>query len=282
MWTKGRRSGELVGRAGELAEIDRGLDRVRDGEPWFVQLIGEPGIGKTRLLTELGVRAEQRGWLVLDGRAAEFERDVPFGVVVDALNDYLGGLEPALLRSLDSEVLTELASVFPSLAGHAGEGGVRAADSERHRTHYAIRSLLQRLAARQPVALVLDDLHWADAASVELIGHLVRRFHGPLLGALAFRRPPARLAAALVAAERGGFGSGLALAPLTADEARALLDPEVDGATSPCCTARAGGQSLLSRATGARDPTVASSSRHRTAAIRRRLVATTDRRRGNT
>lgn len=114
-----QRSGTLVGRVGEVAELDRGLERVGLGEPWFVQLVGEPGIGKTRLLTELGIRAEQRGWLVLDGRAAEFERDVPFGVIVDALNDYLGGLEPHVLRSLDDDALAELASVFPSLSPYA-------------------------------------------------------------------------------------------------------------------------------------------------------------------
>jgi predicted ATPase len=95
MRTRARqRSGALAGRADELAEIERGLDRVAFGEAWFVQLIGEPGIGKTRLLAELCVRAERRDWLVLDGRAAEFERDIPFGVVVDALNDYFGDSIP--------------------------------------------------------------------------------------------------------------------------------------------------------------------------------------------
>jgi predicted ATPase len=195
----------LVGRAGELAELERGLDRAGSGDPWFVQVVGEPGIGKTRLLSELGLRAEQRGWLVLDGRAAEFERDVPFGLMVDALNDYLGGLEPALLRSLEDDELAELASIFPALSRYADEVTVRGGEAERYRAHYAIRALLERLARRQPVALALDDVHWADAASVEVIGHLVRRFRGPLLGAFAFRRPPERLAAALVAAERGGL-----------------------------------------------------------------------------
>jgi predicted ATPase len=91
MRTRARqRSGALVERAGELAEIERGLDRVESGEPWSVQLVGKPGIGKTRLLAELCVRAEQP----LDGRAAEFERDIPFGVVVDALNDYFGDSIP--------------------------------------------------------------------------------------------------------------------------------------------------------------------------------------------
>ena len=226
-----QRSGTLVGRVGEIAELDRGLDRVGLGEPWFVQLVGEPGIGKTRLLAELGLRAEQRGWLVLGGRAAEFERDVPFGVIVDALNDYLGGLEPHVLRSLDDDALAELASVFPSLFRYGDGATPRGLDADRYRTRYAIRSLLEQLVSRQPVALLLDDVHWADAASVELIGHLVRRFRGPLLGAFAFRRAPARLTAAFVAAERGGFGSGLRLSPLSADEAHALLGTELDGAT---------------------------------------------------
>jgi predicted ATPase len=174
MRTRARqRSGALAGRADELAEIERGLDRVAFGEAWFVQLIGEPGIGKTRLLAELCVRAERRDWLVLDGRAAEFERDVPFGVVVDALNGYLGGLDPALLRSLEDDALAELASVFPSLSRYAEEPAARGVDSERYRTQYAIRSLLERLVRRQPVALMLDDVHWADAASLDGIvrGH---------------------------------------------------------------------------------------------------------------
>ena len=242
MGTKGpQRSDTLVGRVGEVAQLERGLDRAGSGDPWFVQLVGEPGIGKTRLLAELGLRAEQRGWLVLDGRAAEFERDVPFGLIVDALNDYLGGLEPALLRSLDDDALAELASIIPSLSRYADEATARSTESERYRAHYAIRALLERLASRQPVALTLDDVHWADAASVEVVGHLVRRFRGPLLGAFAFRRPPARLAAALVAAERGGFGDRLELTPLSADQAQALLDPDLDRATRSTLCRESGG-----------------------------------------
>jgi predicted ATPase len=69
----------LVGRARELAEIETALDRVSSGEACLVQFVGEPGIGKSRLLAELGRRAQDRGYLALDGRAAEFEQDVPFG-----------------------------------------------------------------------------------------------------------------------------------------------------------------------------------------------------------
>src|SRR5262249_60970519 len=88
----GKRSRLLVGRAGELAELDRGLDRLVAGKPWFVQIVGEPGIGKSRLLQELTRRASARGYLVLAGRAAEVEQDLPFAVLRDACNDELGAV----------------------------------------------------------------------------------------------------------------------------------------------------------------------------------------------
>src|SRR5262245_874507 len=69
----------LVGRAAELAELDYALDRA-GGASWFVQIAGEPGIGKSRLLAALGERAGGRGWQVLSGRAAELEQDLPFAL----------------------------------------------------------------------------------------------------------------------------------------------------------------------------------------------------------
>jgi predicted ATPase len=111
-----QRPGAVVGRERELAELDRALDRLANRQPWVIQLIGEPGIGKSRLLAELAQRAQERGWLVLAGRAAEFEQDVPFGAVIDALNDQLGDLDPAFVRALQPRALQELAEVFPSLS----------------------------------------------------------------------------------------------------------------------------------------------------------------------
>ena len=147
------------------------------------------GNRKSRLLAELCARAEDRGYLLLDGRAAEFERDIPFGLIVDALNDYLGSLEPALLRSLDEGLVADLASVFPSVPRDV-RTAVRLDDTaERYGLHYAIRSVLERLSARQPLLMALDDVHWADSASVEVPAHAAAPFpgfaaHGP-------RVPPA-------------------------------------------------------------------------------------------
>ena len=218
----------LVGRAGELAELDRALDRVAAAEPWVVQIVGEPGIGKSRLLGELCRRGETRGHLVLDGRAAEFESDIPFGLIVDALNDFVGSLAPATLRALDEDVLCELASIFPSLPRSADATRPPGEGTERYRLHYAIRNLLERLTTRQPMLLALDDVHWADAASIEVMTHLLRRFRGPLLMAVAYRHAPARLVAALEGTARDGVGSRIELVPLSRKQARRLIGPDMD------------------------------------------------------
>ena len=131
----------LVGRARELNELEAALDQLASGEPCLLQFVGEPGIGKSRLLAELCRRGEDRGHLVLEGHAAEFERDIPFGLIVDALNDYLGSLEPALLRALDESLVTELAAVFPALPSQYARG------RQRGRGRRTLPAALRRSAA---------------------------------------------------------------------------------------------------------------------------------------
>jgi DNA-binding CsgD family transcriptional regulator len=231
----------LVGRARELAALEEALDQLAAGAPWCVQIVGEPGIGKSRLLSELCRLGADRGYLVLNGRAAEFERDIPFGLIVDALNDHFGSLEPAVLRALDDDVPRELAAVFPALPRDPDSAASRGEGAERYRLHYAVRSVLERLARRQPLLLALDDVHWADAASVEMLAHLLRRFRGPGLMAVAYRQAPSRLAAALEGAARAGRGSRLEPALLTAEEAGRLVGADIDDTTRAMLYRESGG-----------------------------------------
>jgi DNA-binding NarL/FixJ family response regulator len=146
-----------------------------EGLPQFVVVSGEAGIGKTRLLEELANLAAARNCLVLEGRAAEFERELPFGLLTDALDAYLKSLDERALERLAMDRLGALASVFPSLRGLDGAVDYPVSAAERFRVHHAVRELIERLAARRPVVLILDDLQWADGASLELIAYFLRR-----------------------------------------------------------------------------------------------------------
>ena len=218
-------SGHLVGRAEELGSLDRVLGRLDDGEPAAVEVVGEPGIGKTRLLNELAQQADAREHTVLRGSASELERDLPFSVFVDALDEYLQSLDPRRLDALDDGVQAELATVFPSFPAHT-DGRPVAIQQERYRSHRAVRRLLELLAQRRPLVLVLDDVHWADAASVELLGALLQRpAAAPVLLVLALRprQTSELLTVALERAYRAGAVERLELGPLTAAEAQELV-----------------------------------------------------------
>src|SRR5438552_7962129 len=164
---------QLVGRAEELGSFEQVLAEVDRGDAATVELVGEPGIGKSRLLAEFAGRADTHGRLVLAGSASELERDLPFAVFVDALDEYLSGLDPSRLQHLDEDVLTELAHVFPSLSRLAT--AVVALQHERYRAHRAVRALFELLATTRPFVLVLDGFHWADSAAIDLLGALPRR-----------------------------------------------------------------------------------------------------------
>ena len=219
----------LVGRDAELALLEGLLAESCAGVQRFAALSGEPGIGKTSLLVQLGRRAGQRGCLVLEGRAAELERELPFGLLVDALDAYLGALDPHAYSRLAADGLGELAAVFPALRSLHERSDHPSTAIERFRTHYAIRELLERLAARQPVMLAFDDIHWSDQASLELIGHLLRRpAQAAVLVTVAFRtgQAPANLVAALSEAAERGEVTHIRLGPLDRGDAARLVPHE--------------------------------------------------------
>jgi len=236
-------TGHFVGRADELGSLERLLDELARGHPGAVEVAGEPGIGKTRLLMEVAARAGARGYLVLSGAASEFENDLPFSVFVDALDEYVAGLEPGWLAVLDGAVQAELAHVFPSLSALA-RGRQVSPQHERYRSHRAVRALLEHLARTRPLVLVLDDFHWADSASAELLGALLRRQPAAaVLTAVALRprQTPERLAITLERAHRSAAVARVGLGALTLDEARQLLGERFDAARAALLYQESGG-----------------------------------------
>jgi DNA-binding NarL/FixJ family response regulator/tetratricopeptide (TPR) repeat protein len=219
---------QFVGRAEQLDTFERVLGEVDQGSPFAIALIGEPGIGKTRFLAECAHSADQNGRLVLAGSASELEQDLPFSVFVDALDEYLRGLSSDRLAILDEDVRTELSHVFPALAA-LGTAGGGAFQHERYRSHRAVRALLEELAKTRSLVLMLDDVHWADPASLELLGALFRR--PPDAGVLIVfavrpHRMSERLSAAIERADRAGAMIRIELGALTALEAQELVGEE--------------------------------------------------------
>ncbi|HET8822830.1 MAG TPA: AAA family ATPase, partial [Thermoleophilaceae bacterium] len=215
----------IVGREDELARLERTLDGLveRPG-PRLIEISGEAGIGKTRLLDELCERAEAREHLVLRGVAAEFERSVPFAPVVDALDSYLATLDPERLRLPEGELRDELGSIFPSL--RTERTPLTGVHDERYRAYRAVRELLERLAEPRPLVVAIDDLQWADDASAELMAALLQKPPRARVAlALAGRsgQAPAPLDAALGAVERRRGAHRLRLGPLGESDAERLL-----------------------------------------------------------
>ncbi|MDW5597799.1 BREX system ATP-binding domain-containing protein, partial [Conexibacter stalactiti] len=229
----------IVGRSAELRAVGDALDAVEAGTFAAVAVEGEPGIGKTRLLDELRAAARSRGQVVLDGAGAEFERDAPFGVVVDALDGFLADTDGDLSRALEPDALDELERIFPALRS-PGAAPTAAVGDERYRVHRAVRLLLERLAATRPLVIVLDDVHWADDASLEVIASVLRRPPAArVLLALAFRSGEAsrRLEVALAAAGVVRLG----LRPLSEPESHRLLGDRVAGPARDALYREAGG-----------------------------------------
>ncbi|WP_328486168.1 helix-turn-helix transcriptional regulator [Streptomyces zaomyceticus] len=218
----------LVGRAQELDRLDVLLRQRSEGTgPAAVDVTGEPGIGKTRLLTEFAVRARRHGVTVLRGRAGPAEPDSgpPVQAFVDSFADLDHrdrALSPALAALAE---LVESPWPLPAVGDTwdgPGTGVGRRADRVRH-----IAAALGRVPA-PGLVLVLDDFHRADPASVALVDHLLRHpLRAPVLLVLARRerQTPPVLAPVLARAADSGDLARLALGPLTAEDCAAGLVP---------------------------------------------------------
>ena len=220
----------IVGREKELTQLERVLDGLleRPG-PQAIEISGEPGIGKTRLLDALCEGADEREYLVLRGGAAEFERGVPFAPVVDALDAYLATLDPARLKLPVGELRDELGSIFPSL--RSDRTPVTGVHDERYRAYRAVRDLLERIVAARPLVIALDDTQWFDDASAELLAALLQK-PPPVRLAIAIAgrsgQTPAPLEAALGAAERRRGAHRLRLGRLSAHNVDELLEGSLE------------------------------------------------------
>jgi DNA-binding NarL/FixJ family response regulator len=160
----------LVGRDAELARLRNLLDEAAQGRAVAALVGGDAGVGKSRLVAEVAALAARRGFCVLTGQCAEIGDSVPYLPFADALRTAPAELEAAV------KARPVLARLLPD-----GDGGQRGesdwAGLTKQQMLGAMLGLLAELSEDKPVLLVLEDLHWADASTREMLTFLLRMLH---------------------------------------------------------------------------------------------------------
>ncbi len=238
------RAPALVGRGIELAGLER-LWRAQhdsDGEEpdggRIGLLVGEPGIGKSRLAAELARRVHSHGAIVLFGRCPQ-EPLAPYQPFLEALRHYISHAPLEHLQATAGAHGAELQRVLPELRQRLPHLPPPAADqpeTERYRLFEAVAGLLAEIAARSPLLLVLDDLHWADRPTLLLLRHLARASSRvPILGCcrIAEGKEEGAFADALAELRREQLVTEFELHGLSEDEVAELVRSRTTTGTVP-------------------------------------------------
>jgi len=175
--SKGGVNSSLVGRTRELTELDAALGRVREGRPSAVLVGGEAGVGKSRLAGEFGARARAAGAVrVLCGYCLDLSAEgLPFAPFTGMLRELVRELgADGLAALLPGQSARELARLLPEL----GEPIVQGDPGEaRARMFGQVLALLQHLAGARPVVVIIEDAHWSDRSTRDLLSFLVGNQH---------------------------------------------------------------------------------------------------------
>ncbi|MDP8970403.1 MAG: AAA family ATPase [Actinomycetota bacterium] len=169
-------AGVFVGRAHVLAELDAALDDAEAERGSLVLVTGDPGIGKTQLTSELAVRARARGVLVLRGTCWEGGGAPAYWPWAQVFRAWMRAANAASLDDLAVRPV-DLAALVPERRPAAATTQPQDAEGDRFRLFDALTDALLRGAERQPILLVLDDLHWADVSSVLALRFLAGELH---------------------------------------------------------------------------------------------------------
>lgn len=168
----------FVGRTEEYAALRRFLDRAVSGEGRVVMVGGPPGVGKTRMAMEIGAEASDRGILTLAGNCYDHDDAAPFIPIVEILDGALARYaSPEVFRRALGDNAAEVARLMPEMRRMFPDipsPSETTPEQSRRVLFNAIAKFLARAAANTPVLLILEDLHWADEATLSLLTHVAR------------------------------------------------------------------------------------------------------------
>jgi DNA-binding CsgD family transcriptional regulator len=171
----------FVGRAEELARLDGALADATSGTARALLVGGEAGVGKTRLLDEFATRAQTAGALVLTGSCVHVgEGALPYAPISQALRQLVRELHPATLEHVIGPGRAELARLVPDL-GPADATALATGELARARLFERLLGVIERLAAERPLVLAVEDLHWADRSTLDLLAFLVANLAAPAI-----------------------------------------------------------------------------------------------------
>src|SRR5829696_5815089 len=159
-------STRLVGRSLELAQLEAALSEAAAGQPSLAFVVGESGVGKSRLVAELQARADADGVRVLHGDCVELgDGELAYAPLITALRPLVRDSDP-VLAALPADILAELATLFPGLGQARERARERARGAgDQARVFEALLAVIDALSRTAPVLLVVEDLHWADAST---------------------------------------------------------------------------------------------------------------------
>jgi DNA-binding NarL/FixJ family response regulator len=168
----------LVGRDAELAVLTAALDAAVAGDAAVVLLSGEAGVGKTRLVEEAADRAREEGARVLAGSCIEMGGEgLPFGPLAHLFRSLMRETSAEQLDAFIGPARSELARVLPDLDPDSAPGTAPLGEGGTARLLELVVGVVERLAADRPLMFVIEDLHWADRSTLDLVALLVRALH---------------------------------------------------------------------------------------------------------
>ncbi|MEO6447023.1 MAG: AAA family ATPase, partial [Gemmatimonadaceae bacterium] len=219
----------LIGRDAPLTTAYHTLERARAGHGSTLLVSGEAGIGKSRMVRAMAERAGALGFVSLEGACFEADSAHPYGPLLDMVRVVSATASPALAAHYFAPAASELVTLFPELRALFPEAPSRPAldpDEERRRLFHAFVESAYALARVQPLLLVVEDVHWSDDATLDLVLHLARRIAThPVALVLTFRSDEVgpRLASLLADFDRARCASEVALRPLEAPQVSEML-----------------------------------------------------------